>query len=108
MVVFRVPAIADLTNVIGYANDIPACFDYMPIPVAAIDRIVGGIGVAVDVDACEDRVPGVGGEEASEDGIVIAGMEILEAVRRANDSLDRLLVPAHRGRSARRYRPCRH
>ena len=80
----------------------------MPIPVALVDGIVEGICVAVDVDAGEDRVPGVGGEEAAQQRIVVAGMEILEAVRRANDSLDRLLVPAHRGRTFRRYRPCRH
>ena len=49
-------------------------------------------GISVEVDASEDRVPGVGRQEAREVGVVVAGMEVLQAVRRAIDPLDRLLT----------------
>ena len=51
----------------------------MPIRIAPIDGIISGIGVAVDVDAGEDGVEGVGGEKAAELGVVVAGVEILQA-----------------------------
>jgi len=47
--------------------------------ITSIHRIIGGIGIAVEVDAGEDRVPGVGGEEAAEVGVVVAGVEVLQA-----------------------------
>jgi hypothetical protein len=64
----------------------------MPVRIAHVDRVICGVGVAVEVDAGEDGVPGVGGEEAAGEGVVISRVEVLQAVRRANDSLDRLLV----------------
>lgn len=69
----------------------------MPARITPIDRIVIGIGISVDVDAFEGGIEGVGREETPEVGIEGAGMEIEQAfddtqfVRRANDSLDRLL-----------------
>ena len=50
----------------------------MPIRITAIDRIISGIGITVEVDPCQDWIKGVGGEEASEVGIIVSGMEILQ------------------------------
>ena len=49
------------------------------IGIADVHRIIPGIGIAVEVDAGEDGVPGVGGEEAAEVGVVVAGVEVLQA-----------------------------
>lgn len=69
----------------------------MPIRVRSIDGIIPGIGVAVDVDAGEDGVPAVGGEEAGEIGVVIAGVEILQASFRVEALADIGLAAQHRG-----------
>jgi hypothetical protein len=53
----------------------------MPVRIAHVDRVICGVGVAVEVDAGEDGVPGVGGEEAAGEGVVISRVEVLQAVR---------------------------
>lgn len=52
----------------------------MPIRIALIDRIVVGVGVAVGADAGLDGVERVGGEEAADHRVVIAGVEIEQPV----------------------------
>ena len=51
----------------------------MPQRITEVDGIVQRIGVAVDVDPCEGGVPGVGGEEAAEQRVVVAGVEVLQS-----------------------------
>ncbi len=51
----------------------------MPARIAPIDRIIRRIGVPVDIYPRQGRVPGVGGEEAAELGIVVSRVEILQA-----------------------------
>ncbi len=51
----------------------------MPQWVHPIDGIIPRIGIPVDIHARDGRVPGVGGEEAAEVGVVVAGVEILQA-----------------------------
>ena len=51
----------------------------MPIGVALVHRVVEGIGVAVGADCRVGYVPPVGLDEAGEDRIVIAGVEIGQA-----------------------------
>ena len=72
----------------------------MPIRIAPIDGIISGIGVAVDVDAGEDGVPGGGreGEPANAElGVVIAGVEILQARLGIEAFVDIGLAVQHRG-----------
>ena len=51
----------------------------MPQRITEVDRIIQRIGVAVDVDAGEGAVECVGGEEAAEQRVVIAGVQILQS-----------------------------
>lgn len=51
----------------------------MPVRIALVDRVVGGIGIAVGADARVAHIPPVGREEAAEGRIVIAGVEVGQA-----------------------------
>jgi hypothetical protein len=62
----------------------------MLIWVTFVDRIISGIGISVRADAGSGRVPIIRRNEAGGDGVVVAGVEVLQPVRRATDSLDRL------------------
>ncbi len=44
-----------------------------------MDGVIQRIGVSVDVDAGEGRVPGVRRQEAAEQRVVVAGVEVLQA-----------------------------
>jgi lycopene beta-cyclase len=51
----------------------------MTISVAAINRIIAGISITIYIDACQYRVPGVRREEASKVGVVVSGVQVLQA-----------------------------
>lgn len=48
----------------------------MPVRIALVDRIVEGIGISVGADAFLDRIPVIGRDEAAEDGIHVACVEV--------------------------------
>ena len=50
--------------------------DLVPVRVALVDGVVVRISVAVDADSRFGRVPIVGREEAAEDRVVVAGVQI--------------------------------
>lgn len=62
----------------------------MPVIVRLVHRIISDIGVAVGADAVLGRIPVIGAYEAAKQRIHIAGVEVDQPGRRANDSLDRL------------------
>ena len=51
----------------------------MPTRITPIEGIIPGIGIAVDVHAGDVRVPGVWRQEAAQQRVVVAGVEVLEA-----------------------------
>ena len=51
----------------------------MTTGITPIHRIIARIGIAVRVHAGKDRVPRVGAEEPGEGGIVIPGVEVVQA-----------------------------
>jgi hypothetical protein len=51
----------------------------VPIPIGLVYRIVLGVGVAFGADAGERRIPVVGRDEAAEQRVEVAGVQVDEA-----------------------------
>jgi hypothetical protein len=49
------------------------------IGIAAVHRVIPRIGITVGVDAREFRVPCARGQEAGQQGVEVAGVEVLQA-----------------------------